>query len=627
MGSPKLYCVENIPGLLGSLLDLQRSHDNQFNKYIGILEKNDLKSEFLRAKEIRLDPFFMRSLIFYSNEIYFPLLSDDRCSLYSLIENNLLKTSEGNIKNVGVVFKTKEGRQISALVEKKVFIDYVYQNECPNQKDLSILYSEKNFPKTFKTFTLERPKTYQTCLEQFEKVKKSQNTPYLCKIPKTIKEGLIAEKILLNKIPNEEKRMLDLSRIVREKNFYIKNTNLFDQNYLQHLCQNLNDRENFCTFFRADDAWSQVVFGDLPSYKIDFKCIELLKLNKLPNKDQIALCAEKFKNKPETCQTLNGGYALYPSYSCDTLSSILKHSQLKTAYRDCPSKIDNDSVTNLYRIFQHFNSKGEVTSDINVCINNSYREALKVLSKNNNDFSNWPLRMCYTDPKKTKEECLPYVPGSDKESTVSETKVLNQILQTTKGANSKEDCIIVSEKDYNPVRLEYRNSCYIIINPDACSSFYCPRKIIYRNEEQKNIRYEGMGTIDYFPNQPGNSFNTAVAALKRKLGVKFEELRSLSEIIRFFSKYKNGIAHGIGCLEDFYPHLFKKDSLNSCRPIPFILDGILKDKNKKVWIIFRSTIDDVHGPHLIHWNHLYSGIKSYEEVHPLKTWTLYGIKK
>jgi hypothetical protein len=134
LGPFKLFAVENIPGLLGSLIQLQKSHNNQFEKYEGILQKSDLKTEFNRAKEIRIDPFFMQSLIFYSDEIYYTMLNDDRCSLYALIENNLLKTSEGNIKNVGVVFKTSEGRQISALIEKKVFLNYVYGKECPNQK-------------------------------------------------------------------------------------------------------------------------------------------------------------------------------------------------------------------------------------------------------------------------------------------------------------------------------------------------------------------------------------------------------------------------------------------------------------------------------------------------------------
>jgi hypothetical protein len=627
MGPSKLLSVENIPGLLGSLLELQRSHNGQFDKYVSVLEKNDLKSEFFRAKEIRIDPFFMRSLIFYSDEMYFPILTEDQCSLYALIENNLLKTREGNIRNVGVVFKTKEGRQISALIEKKVFLNYVYENECQNQKDLSVLFSPKNFPKTFKTFTLSRPKTYSACLEQLDKVKKSLNTPYLCKIPKVIKEGKIADRILSSIGNNEEKKMLALSKISREKNYYLKNTSLFDQNYLNHLCENLDNPKNFCTFFRADDAWSKVIFGDLPTYKLDFKCMEYLKLIKLPSKDQLNLCANKFKENPQVCEPLNGGNTLYPSYPCDKLSTILKVSHLKTNFRDCPSKIDNDSVTNIYRIFQHFYEKKEVTTDVSACINNSYREALNVLARSDGDYSNWPLHMCFTDPKKSKEECLPYVPGSDMESPVSETRVLNQILQSTKGASRKEICTLVGTKEYNPVKLEYRNGCFIVFDTSACSSYYCPRKIIYRNEELKNIRYQGQGTINYFPNIPGKAFDSAVGALKRKLSVRFEELRSLSEIVRFFNKYKKGIAHGIGCLEDFYPYLFKKNALNACRPIPFIIDGIVKDANQKTWMSFRSTIDDVHGPHLIHWNNLFTSLKNYEEIHPLKTWTLYGIEK
>lgn len=626
MGSPKLFSVENIPGLLGSLMELQRSHNNQFDKYTKTLEKNELKSEFLRAKEIRIDPFFMRSLIFYSDDIYFPMLTKDPCSLYALIENNLLKTKEGNITQIGVVFKTKEGRQISALIDKKIFLNYVYEKECPNQKDLTVLFSPNNFAKTFKTFTLERPKNYKSCLIQFDKGINSLNTPYLCKIPKTIKDGIIAERILPSVGVKEEKKLISLTKLVREKNFYTKNTSLFDQNYLKHLCGNIDSPENFCSFFRADDAWSKIIFGDIPSFKLDYKCSEFLRLDKLPNKDQQNRCAERFKEKPETCESLNGNYSLFPTGSCDELSKILKISHLRTPYRDCPSKIDNDSITNIFRIYQHFYGKKELYSEVNTCINSSYREALNVLSREDRDYSKWPLKICYTDPKKVKEECMPYIPGSDNESSVSETRVLNQIIGLTKGASSKEVCKLVSSKEYNPVKLEYRNGCFVLFDPHACSSYYCPRTIIYKGEEQKYIRYEGKGVVNYFPNSPERSFDSLAEALKRRLNIRYVELGSLSDVLRFFAKYKKGIAHGIGCLEDFYPHLFKKNALNACRPIPFIIDGIYKDENRKTWLSFRSTIDDVHSPHLLHWNHIYSGLKNYEEIHPLKTWTLYGIE-
>lgn len=626
MGPIKLYSVENIPGVLGSLMDLQRSHNNQFDKYAKTLEKNELKSEFLRAKEIRIDPFFMRSLLFYSDDIYFPMLTKDPCSLYALMENNLLKTKEGNITHIGVVFKTKEDRQISALVDKKTFFGYVYEKECLNQKDLTVLFSGNNFPKTFKSLTLERPKNYTSCLDQFDKAKSSLNTPYLCKIPKTIKEGNIAEGMLPRVGAQDEKKLLTLTKLVREKNFYTKHTTLFDQNYLKHFCENIDSSEKFCSFFRADDAWSKIIFGDIPSYKLEYKCSEFLKINNLANKNQLIKCSDRFKEKPDTCETLNGTYSLYPVNSCDELSRILRISHLKTPYRDCPSKIDNDSVTNIYRIFQHFYKKKESVFEVNTCMNSSYREALNILSRDDKDYSQWPLKICYTDPRKAKEECLPYIPGSDQESSISETKVLNQILYLTKDASSKETCRLVSTKEYNPVKLDYRSGCYVVFDPHACSSYYCPRKIFYKNEEQKYIRYEGKGVVNYFPNSPEKSFDSLVEALKRKMNVKYTDLRNLSDVIRFFTKSNKGIAHGIGCLEDFFPHLFKKNNLNACRPIPFILDGLYRDENKKTWISFRSTIDDVHSPRLLHWNHIYSGLKNYEEIHPLKTWTLYGIE-
>ena len=50
-------------------------------------------------------------------------------------------------------------------------------------------------------------------------------------------------------------------------------------------------------------------------------------------------------------------------------------------------------------------------------------------------------------------------------------------------------------------------------------------------------------------------------------------------------------------------------------------------KNKKEFnLSVRTTLDGIHSPRGIKWNNVFSGVKNYSQLHPLKTWTLYGIK-
>ena len=90
------------------------------------------------------------------------------------------------------------------------------------------------------------------------------------------------------------------------------------------------------------------------------------------------------------------------------------------------------------------------------------------------------------------------------------------------------------------------------------------------------------------------------------------------------SKNKKGIIHGIGCAEDLLPSFFKTKAFNQCSPLPFIIDGMLKE-NDKVVFVTRSGADSLQAPRLVGWSLVYSAVKSYQRTHPLKLWTLDGL--
>jgi hypothetical protein len=84
------------------------------------------------------------------------------------------------------------------------------------------------------------------------------------------------------------------------------------------------------------------------------------------------------------------------------------------------------------------------------------------------------------------------------------------------------------------------------------------------------------------------------------------------------------IIHGVGCAEDILPHFFQKNSLNQCRPLPFIIDGTIENDDK-VSLIVRTAIDDIQAPRIIDWNYIFNAIKQYSEYHPRKIWSLHVI--
>jgi hypothetical protein len=60
--------------------------------------------------------------------------------------------------------------------------------------------------------------------------------------------------------------------------------------------------------------------------------------------------------------------------------------------------------------------------------------------------------------------------------------------------------------------------------------------------------------------------------------------------------------------------------------MPFIVDGVHSDE-MAMTLSVRPSVSDLHSPMPIHWNYVYSAVVNYQELHPIKSWTLYGLRR
>jgi hypothetical protein len=131
-------------------------------------------------------------------------------------------------------------------------------------------------------------------------------------------------------------------------------------------------------------------------------------------------------------------------------------------------------------------------------------------------------------------------------------------------------------------------------------------------------------TLDYFPSSIAEERYSQNYILTRDYKQNGKLLNNLSAILTFFKQSKHGILHGIGCAEELLPSFFRSQSLNQCSPLPFIIDGLIRENDQTVFVT-RSGVDSLQAPRLISWSLVYSAVKAYQQSHPLRLWTLYGL--
>lgn len=614
----------------GLIETIEKSLLENKSSFANFLKESDKNTRVIyeptSIKKIRIHPRFMKSILLNSNQKYLNIIHNNEniCSFYSLLENNLLRTSAGRIKNIVFYYKDKKDNEHLIKSNLDSFIDVIHLTKCSKNRDNSKLFSNENIAKTVKDLTFQVPVGVDECSLIHDFWLRSANTPYLCKIAEKENTAEVASKKLKMLAASQSYKKKFYQTSIKEYNFYKKNISFFNRSYIKNICNSLSNKVLFCSKYLAEDVWSKIINGENPEFQISHKC-KSAKNNKTLKKQDILACAEKFRNNKDYCiENGNKGYSsLFPLQDCNATSDALNNSRLKSDYHDCPGQIDNEAITNIHRIISHI--KGSKTpSSPDACsfiANNSFAN-LNIKFQNHKA---WPLKICHINEVTKKKICYSYIPGNNPKEKLSENNVIANLLIETQSAPKSTVCKVVRKNEYNPLRLEYKSGCFITYNAERCSMLHCPKKIIYENKVIKNLNYSGLPTFDYVP----SSFLTKKFSMSNIITESFKvtnkKVGNLTELQYFLNRFKKGIIHGVGCVEDIIPEHFNRISFNQCKPIPFIIDGY-KTKHNITKLVVRTSIDNVHSPRLVRWNHIFSAVASYKKFHPLRSWVLYGIK-
>ncbi len=602
--SAKAFSVDEPYGIIESFEKLISIHKTQYSASEKLIVNNiQILSTVSNLKEFWLEENFVRSLLISSDDKYLSLVKDDECKFFSALENNLFKTASGSISSIPISFKDTTGITKKASVPFLDFFNELYKKKCFNNKEFSTLFSLTNVSKTINGIKFSIPKNQKECSVIHNEWLLNSYTPYLCQIH--------------NNLINQNSS---------SREFYRKKISIFQRTYINNLCSHLNSAELFCKNYLKEDIWNKVINGEAPSYKMSYKCRNLFGDKEVFGKNEEAACAAKFTSTPETCEIKgNRNFpSVFPLQSCDLISQALRNSKLVTDYHDCPGNIDNEMLTNIHRIINHFDAT-KINSTPFSCSGDTNYSIAKLNFDVKNDEA-WPLKICFLNRIENKEECVPYIPGSHPKEDRSEDLVIAKILYLHKGAPRKTTCKIVDSKTYNPIMSEFKLGCFIVYDSESCKNLLCNKKVIWDEKVLTDITFKGKAIYNYYSTTYLSERFSLVSLLNEVKGTQARSIKNLTDLLYFLDKNTGGIIHGVGCAEDLLPEYFYRTSINACHPLPFIIDGHV-EKDDYSLLVFRSAIDDIHTPRLIMWHNIFSAVSAYQQLHPLNTWTLDGLKK
>ena len=600
------------PGMIESLEKLIQIDSTKFSKKNDQLAKNGSNTtDFSGVTSLEMDPDYLNSIILHSKPGYVKLASTSKCRFYDTIINDLLRNSEGNIKNVFVTFMNKNSERDSALVPKRDFINKVVSLECPETPKLIDQFQVKNLDQTIKATNFEAPTGADQCRNIYLEKLTDSRTPYYCKLHEFIKEARDGS--------GDAK---DLSQRRAVAAVIEKKLDPTKRDYIESLCENLDNETLFCQDFLNVSFWSKVASGAANKVHAEDICKGVMNSPEV-NDAQMKQCLSKIRKENDHCLYPGGrSQGLLPQPQCDTLATALNYSSLRSDYRDCAASSDQQSVTNMARILLNI-SKEKIAPFTGACSTISSGVTFGFNKRFNND-ENWRLEACFDNTVAEREDCFKTFFGGYGTEPESYTNVVADILRKTRGADLSLRCEMIDSEDYNPLLLRYKTGCLIIYQRNNCFLSQCAHKIVYNDRSIDLIKIKNKITLDYFPTTIVNEKYSQQYMLTHDYGRAGKVLNNLSSITSFFSKNKKGIIHGIGCAEDLLPSFFKTKAFNQCSPLPFILDGMIKE-NDKVVFVTRSGADSLQAPRLVGWSLVYSAVKSYQRTHPLKLWTLYGL--
>ena len=599
------------PGIIQTFEKLIQIDGDKFQKRLTLMTRDgNIFNANSNVTNLDLEPDFLNSLILHSNPGYIRLASSDKCRFYDTILTDLLRSSEGKIKNVMVTYLEKD-RRMSALIPRRDFLNKVVNQECPQTQKTIASFQIKTVQKTLGEIAFDIPTGMEQCRNIHVNWLNNPNTPYLCQIYEFVRESKLGQGD-----PKDLEQRKTMARILDEK------MSLVQKEYVENLCQNLDNEDLFCEEFLNVSFWTKIAAGFESKIYAEDICSSILNTQTLSS-SQFSICLGRMKKEKDLCLypgQMNSG--LRPQPDCDQLSTALNFSSFKTQFKDCPGNSDQMIVTNMGRILSHFGS-GAAPVEQGPCQSYSAATVFGWNRQMDNDV-NWNLEACFEDRLLGRDICKKMIFADYPKMPESYTTVVEEILRATRGADLSVKCKMIESSRYNPLMLEFKSGCWIVFEKENCFISECKHKVFYNDRSIDLIKIKGSVALAYFPLNIRDERFSQNYILTHEYKKTPKQLATLNAMTAYFKKSKSGIVHGVGCGEELLPSFFKANTINQCTAIPFTISGMMKDGEKIVFVI-RTAADSAQAPRLLSWSLLYSAVKTYQRTHPLKLWTMYGL--
>lgn len=617
----------HVPGILETVEEIVNLERSREETLLNLSSRNQkVLANMPEVTQLHIDPQFLRSLLFHSPIQYLKLAGDDHCLFLSLIENRLIRSSSGEVEQIPIIYKSQEDNEnYNALVERRDFIQYLYQTRCFQNRELNELFNRENLKGTLEGIELAVPKSEAECLDLHKTWQNNRFLPYLCRIPEAQKRIESSEQRLMNLADSERTSRRYYRQLIDTTERYLENVSSFQISYLANLCDHLFKPQLFCQHFLAEDIWTKILNNERPQYLMSFTCAQHLKKDhNALTRDDLTQCASFFNSENQLCHSLRseGKSSFFPNQDCKNLSLSLNNSRLLPNYEDCPGQIDNEGLTNIHRLFNYYDQR-EVSSTPLTCASETAYSFISLFREMNRT-PPWPLEICYANPVIDRQECRQYIPGHHHTSELAETRVVRDILRQITSTPDDLSCIMTPKSEYRPNRLEFQSGCHIVYDPQVCSYLNCEKTIYYNQNKITQLHYQGEPLFNYYPLVYTEQRESLVYILTEHFNLQETTIRNLTEFKNFLNNREKGIIHGIGCLEDLKPQSFRRRAFQECRPTPFIIDGY-HDDGPDTLVTIRTAIDSLHHPNFISWHSLLNAINSYSQLHPNRVWTLHGL--
>ena len=618
LGSGSMSAQDELPGIFERFNTILQSQEKIFQSLKSRAQVDNFSRDIINdfKTDIILNPQFINLILLNTPVSYHHLIKKDECTLYDLLLTDLVQLPPKYKEQIYFDYRTKKGEIKTGSLPLSKFFKEIVSQQCPGVLKISKNFDLNNVSNTLKSLKIRFPNKANECPDYFDRFLKNAASPYLCHIVKNIKgiEGWSREA-KNPKAAKDIKRRQQLKRLIERAQAYkrIMSPSVFEK--LEVTCERLNNIQRGCYELFSENYWASIYKQDQTSpilktfcsQKKPKQCIRELAESSL-------ICSEQLKYFP----------SLSPAPLCPNIEAGLKDTNLKIDYLDCPAKVGNESLTIFSRILRHFGLFNQASTS--GCEINAINPTAKFLEEVS-ELDNWGLKICYDDKIKRKEVCYPFMFGNAEGSDFSLSTVVGKVAARLKGYNYQDSpCEIIEKSEYRPALLKYKNGCFIIKKDDSCNGTKCDFEVIISETSFLDFSIKNDLLVNLLPYDYIHEASSLLRLLQKNQKLVVKKVQSVISMQTTRSNHKDAIFLGVGCAEDLLPTFFKRERLNQCRSLPFLVDHIYEHQGEYA-MLTRTALDHVHAPRKIPWSYIFNSIKEFQLIHPTNLWSLYAIHK